>query len=146
MIKIENLKHYYTDSDGNEVKALDGVNLSIEQGEFVAIIGANGSGKSTLARHLNCLLLPTDGRVEVGGLDTMEEKNMWDIRQQVGMVFQNPDNQIVAAVVEEDVAFGPENIGVPGPEIGPRVAKALAAVGMTEYAKHAPRPLLHEVR
>ena len=141
MIKIENLKHYYTDSDGNEVKALDGVNLSIEQGEFVAIIGANGSGKSTLARHLNCLLLPTDGRVEVGGLDTMEEKNMWDIRQQVGMVFQNPDNQIVAAVVEEDVAFGPENIGVPGPEIGPRVAKALAAVGMTEYAKHAPHRL-----
>ena len=141
MIKIENLKHYYTDSDGNEVKALDGVDLTIEQGEFVAIIGANGSGKSTLARHLNCLLLPTDGRVEVGGLDTMEEKNMWDIRQQVGMVFQNPDNQIVAAVVEEDVAFGPENIGVPGPEIGPRVAKALAAVGMTEYAKHAPHLL-----
>ena len=141
MIKIENLKHYYTDSDGNEVKALDGVDLSIEQGEFVAIIGANGSGKSTLARHLNCLLLPTEGRVEVGGLDTMEEDNMWDIRQQVGMVFQNPDNQIVAAVVEEDVAFGPENIGVPGPEIGPRVAKALAAVGMTEYAKHAPHRL-----
>ena len=141
MIKIENLKHYYTDSDGNEVKALDGVDLTIEQGEFVAIIGANGSGKSTLARHLNCLLLPTDGRVEVGGLDTMEEKNMWDIRQQVGMVFQNPDNQIVAAVVEEDVAFGPENIGVPGPEIAPRVAKALAAVGMTEYAKHAPHRL-----
>ena len=141
MIKIENLKHYYTDSDGNEVKALDGVDLTIEQGEFVAIIGANGSGKSTLARHLNCLLLPTEGRVEVSGLDTMEEKNMWDIRQQVGMVFQNPDNQIVAAVVEEDVAFGPENIGVPGPEIGPRVAKALAAVGMTEYAKHAPHRL-----
>ena len=141
MIKIENLKHYYTDSDGNEVKALDGVDLTIKQGEFVAIIGANGSGKSTLARHLNCLLLPTEGRVEVGGLDTMEEENMWDIRQQVGMVFQNPDNQIVAAVVEEDVAFGPENIGVPGPEIAPRVAKALAAVGMTEYAKHAPHRL-----
>ena len=141
MIKIENLKHYYTDSDGNEVKALDGVDLSIEQGEFVAIIGANGSGKSTLARHLNCLLLPTEGRVEVSGLDTLDEKNMWDIRQQVGMVFQNPDNQIVAAVVEEDVAFGPENIGVPGPKIAPRVAKALAAVGMTEYAKHAPHRL-----
>ena len=141
MIKIENLKHYYTDSDGNEVKALDGVDLTIEQGEFVAIIGANGSGKSTLARHLNCLLLPTDGRVEISGLDTREEKNMWDIRQQVGMVFQNPDNQIVAAVAEEDVAFGPENIGVPGPEIAPRVAKALAAVGMTEYAKHAPHRL-----
>ena len=141
MIKIEDLKHYYTDSDGNEVKALDGVDLTIEQGEFVAIIGANGSGKSTLARHLNCLLLPTAGRVEVSGLDTLDEKNMWDIRQQVGMVFQNPDNQIVAEVVEEDVAFGPENIGVPGPEIAPRVAKALAAVGMTEYAKHAPHRL-----
>lgn len=141
MIKIENLKHYYTDSDGNQVKALDGVDLTIEQGEFVAIIGANGSGKSTLARHLNCLLLPTEGRVEVSGLDTMDEEKMWDIRQQVGMVFQNPDNQIVAAVVEEDVAFGPENIGVPGPEIAPRVAKALAAVGMTEYAKHAPHRL-----
>lgn len=141
MIKIEDLKHYYTDSDGNEVKALDGVDLTIEQGEFVAIIGANGSGKSTLARHLNCLLLPTAGRVEVSGLDTLDEKKMWDIRQQVGMVFQNPDNQIVAAVVEEDVAFGPENIGVPGPKIAPRVAKALAAVGMTEYAKHAPHRL-----
>ena len=141
MIKIENLQHYYVDSDGNEVKALDGVDLTIEQGEFVAIIGANGSGKSTLARHLNCLLLPTAGRVEVSGLDTMDENKMWDIRQQVGMVFQNPDNQIVAAVVEEDVAFGPENIGVPGPEIGPRVAKALAAVGMSEYAKHAPHRL-----
>ncbi|MDY4920889.1 MAG: energy-coupling factor transporter ATPase [Phascolarctobacterium sp.] len=141
VIKIENLKHYYTDADGNEVKALDGIDLEIAQGEFVAIIGANGSGKSTLARHLNCLLLPTEGRVEVSGLDTLVDENMWDIRQQVGMVFQNPDNQIVAAVVEEDVAFGPENIGVPGPEIRPRVEKALAAVGMTEYAKHAPHRL-----
>lgn len=141
MIKIENLKHYYTDADGGEVKALDGVSLEIEQGEFVAVIGANGSGKSTLARHLNCLLLPTAGRVEVDGMDTLDENHMWDIRQRVGMVFQNPDNQIVAAIVEEDVAFGPENIGVPGPEIAPRVAKALAAVGMTEYAKHAPHLL-----
>lgn len=141
MIKIENLKHYYTDADGNEVKALDGVDLEIAQGEFVAIIGANGSGKSTLARHLNCLLLPTEGKVTVGGLDTAKEGTMWDIRQQVGMVFQNPDNQIVAAVVEEDVAFGPENIGVPGQEIASRVQKALAAVGMTEYAKHAPHRL-----
>lgn len=141
MIKIENLKHYYTDADGNEVKALDGVTLEIEQGEFLAVIGANGSGKSTLARHLNCLLLPTEGRVEVGGMDTLDEQHMWDIRQQVGMVFQNPDNQIVAAIVEEDVAFGPENIGVPGPEIAPRVAKALAAVGMTDYARHAPHLL-----
>ena len=141
MIKIENLKHYYTDTDGNEVKALDGVDLTIEQGEFVAIIGANGSGKSTLARHLNCLLLPTDGRVEIGGLDTMEEKNMWDIRQQVGMVFQNPDNQIVAAVVEEDVAFGPENLGIASPEIRRRVDKALKQVDMYEYREHAPHLL-----
>lgn len=141
MIKIENLKHYYTDADGKEVKALDGVSLDIEQGEFVAVIGANGSGKSTLARHLNALLLPTEGKVSINGMDTQNEADLWNIRQQVGMVFQNPDNQIVAAIVEEDVAFGPENIGVPGPEIRPRVKKALAAVGMTEYAKHAPHRL-----
>ena len=106
MIKIEDLKHYYTDTDGNTVKALDGVSLEIEQGEFVAVIGANGSGKSTMARHLNALLLPTEGKVMVSGLDTCDEDKLWDIRQQVGMVFQNPDNQIVAAIVEEDVAFG----------------------------------------
>ena len=141
MINIKNLKHYYTDADGNEVKALDGVSLDIAQGEFVAIIGANGSGKSTLARHLNALLLPTEGEVLVDGMDTADDDKMWDIRQRVGMVFQNPDNQIVAAIVEEDVAFGPENIGVPGEEIRPRVEKALAAVGMTEYAKHAPHLL-----
>lgn len=141
MIKIENLKHYYTDADGNQVKALDGVSLDIKAGEFVAIIGANGSGKSTLARHLNALLLPTEGKVSVGGLDTLDADRLWDIRQQVGMVFQNPDNQIVAAIVEEDVAFGPENIGVPSAEIRPRVVKALAAVGMTDYAKHAPHLL-----
>ena len=141
MIKIEDLKHYYTDADGNTVKALDGVSLEIEQGEFVAVIGANGSGKSTMARHLNALLLPTDGKVLVGGLDTCDEDKLWDIRQQVGMVFQNPDNQIVAAIVEEDVAFGPENIGVPQAEIRPRVERALAAVGMSDYAKHAPHLL-----
>lgn len=141
MLKIENLKHYYTDADGRQVKALDGVNLEIAQGEFVAVIGANGSGKSTLARHLNALLLPTEGRVLVGGLDTLDESKLWEVRQQVGMVFQNPDNQIVAAIVEEDVAFGPENIGVPGPEIRPRVERALAAVNMTAYAKHAPHLL-----
>mgnify|MGYP000168769893 CR=1 FL=1 len=137
MIKIENLKHYYTDADGKEVKALDGVSLDIEQGEFVAVIGANGSGKSTLARHLNALLLPTEGKVSINGMDTQNEADLWNIRQQVGMVFQNPDNQIVAAIVEEDVAFGPENIGVPGPEIRPRVKKALAAVGMTERVERA---------
>lgn len=141
MISIKGLKHYYTDADGKEVKALDGIDLDIKKGEFVAIIGANGSGKSTLARHLNALLLPTDGTCTVGSLDTNNEDNMWDIRQQVGMVFQNPDNQIVAAIVEEDVAFGPENIGVPGEEIRPRVEKALAAVGMSDYAKHAPHLL-----
>jgi len=141
VIKIEDLKHYYTDADGNTVKALDGVSLEIEQGEFVAVIGANGSGKSTMARHLNALLLPTEGKVMVSGLDTCDEDKLWDIRQQVGMVFQNPDNQIVAAIVEEDVAFGPENIGVPQAEIRPRVEKALAAVGMSDYAKHAPHLL-----
>lgn len=141
MISVQELKHIYTDADGNEVSALNGINLDIPAGEFIAIIGANGSGKSTLARHLNALLLPTSGKCIVDGLDTTEEKNLWDIRQHVGMVFQNPDNQIVAAIVEEDVAFGPENIGVPGPEIRERVDGALTAVGMSDYAKHAPHLL-----
>lgn len=141
MISVQELKHIYTDADGNEVSALNGINLDIPAGEFIAIIGANGSGKSTMARHLNALLLPTSGKCIVDGLDTTEEKNLWDIRQHVGMVFQNPDNQIVAAIVEEDVAFGPENIGVPGPEIRERVDRALAAVGMSDYAKHAPHLL-----
>lgn len=141
MISVKDLKHIYTDSDGKEVKALDGINLDIADGEFVAVIGSNGSGKSTLARHLNALLLPSAGKCIVNGLDTADEKNLWEIRQHVGMVFQNPDNQIVAAIVEEDVAFGPENIGVPGQEIRQRVDKALAAVGMTDYAKHAPHLL-----
>lgn len=141
MISVQELKHIYTDADGNEVSALNGINLDIPAGEFIAIIGANGSGKSTLARHLNALLLPTSGKCIVDGLVTTEEKNLWDIRQHVGMVFQNPDNQIVAAIVEEDVAFGPENIGVPGPEIRERVDRALAAVGMSDYAKHAPHLL-----
>lgn len=141
MIRIENLKHYYKDTDGKEVKALDGVSLEIPDGQFLTIIGANGSGKSTLARHLNALLLPTEGKVEVNGLDSMQEEKVWDIRQQVGMVFQNPDNQIVAAIVEEDVAFGLENVGVPGPEIYPRVMEALKAVGMEQYAKQAPHRL-----
>lgn len=141
MISVQELKHIYIDADGNEVSALNGINLDIPAGEFIAIIGANGSGKSTLARHLNALLLPTSGKCIVDGLDTTEEKNLWDIRQHVGMVFQNPDNQIVAAIVEEDVAFGPENIGVPGPEIRERVDRALDAVGMSDYAKHAPHLL-----
>ncbi len=141
LIEIKNLKHVYTDTDGNEIKALDGVSLSIARGEFVAVIGANGSGKSTLACHLNALLLPSEGKCIVAGMDTADADNLWKIRQHVGMVFQNPDNQIVAAIVEEDVAFGPENIGVPPKEIRTRVDNALAAVGMTEYARHAPHLL-----
>lgn len=141
LIEIKNLKHVYTDADGNEVQALNGVSLDIAAGEFVAVIGANGSGKSTLARHLNALLLPSEGKCIVAGMDTADDNNLWNIRQHVGMVFQNPDNQIVAAIVEEDVAFGPENIGVPPAEIRTRVDRALSAVGMTEYAKHAPHLL-----
>lgn len=141
VISVKELKHIYTDADGNEVSALNGINLDIPEGEFIAIIGANGSGKSTLARHLNALLLPTAGKCIVDGMDTTDEKNLWNIRQHVGMVFQNPDNQIVAAIVAEDVAFGPENVGVPGSEIKGRVDRALAAVGMTEYAGHAPHLL-----
>lgn len=141
LIEIKNLKHSYIDTDGNEIHALNGVSLDIYKGEFIAVIGANGSGKSTLARHLNALLLPTEGKCIVAGMDTADDKNLWNIRQHVGMVFQNPDNQIVAAIVEEDVAFGPENIGVPSAEIRTRVDNALAAVGMTEYAKHAPHLL-----
>ncbi len=141
LIEIKNLKHSYIDTDGNEIHALNGVSLDIYKGEFIAVIGANGSGKSTLARHLNAMLLPTKGKCIVAGMDTADDKNLWNIRQHVGMVFQNPDNQIVAAIVEEDVAFGPENIGVPPAEIRTRVDNALAAVGMTEYAKHAPHLL-----
>ena len=141
LIEIKKLKLSYIDTDGNEIHALNGVSLDIYKGEFMAVIGANGSGKSTLARHLNALLLPTEGKCIVAGMDTADDKNLWNIRQHVGMVFQNPDNQIVAAIVEEDVAFGPENIGVPPAEIRTRVDNALAAVGMTEYAKHAPHLL-----
>ena len=132
-------KHFKV--SGGMLKAVDHISLDIYKGEFLAVIGANGSGKSTLARHLNALLLPTEGKCIVAGMDTADDKNLWNIRQHVGMVFQNPDNQIVAAIVEEDVAFGPENIGVPPAEIRTRVDNALAAVGMTEYAKHAPHLL-----
>lgn len=137
MIQIKNLTHNYT----NGTCALDGVDLEIADGEFVSIIGANGCGKSTLARHINGLLLPTSGQVLVDGIDTADEENIWQIRQKVGMVFQNPDNQIVAAVVEEDVAFGLENVGVPGLEICDRVTNALNEVGMLAFAKHAPHRL-----
>ena len=141
IIEVKNLTHVYTDSENKEIKALGRINLEIRQGEFVAVIGANGSGKSTLARHFNALQRPSEGVCLIEGMDTTVEENLWDIRQHVGMVFQNPDNQIVAAIVEEDVAFGPENIGVPTAEIRTRVDAALAAVGMSDYAKHAPHLL-----
>ncbi len=141
VIEVKGLKHIYTDSDNNRITALEQIDLQIMPGEFVAVIGANGSGKSTLARHLNALLLPTEGSVKINGMDTMEEDNLWMIRQQIGMVFQNPDNQIVAAIVEEDVAFGPENIGIPEDEIRKRVDEALRIVDMEAYRTHAPHLL-----
>lgn len=138
MIQTNHMSHTYTDETGNVVKALDDVTLSINKGEFVSIIGTNGSGKSTLAKHFNVLLTPSEGDVQVLGMDTKDPDNLWNIRQHVGMVFQNPDNQIVAAIVEEDVAFGPENLGVEPKEIRRRVDEALASVNMTEYALHSP--------
>lgn len=138
MIQTEHMSHTYQDESGNVVYALDDVSLAIRKGEFVSIIGTNGSGKSTLAKHSNVLLTPSKGAVTVLGMDTKDPKNLWDIRQHVGMVFQNPDNQIVAAVVEEDVAFGPENLGVEPSEIRRRVDEALASVNMTDYALHSP--------
>ena len=141
VIEVSGLKHVYTDAENTQVTALDNISLQIMPGEFVAVIGANGSGKSTLARHFNALLLPTEGHVKIKGMDTLEEENLWSIRQNVGMVFQNPDNQIVAAIVEEDVAFGPENVGVPAEEIRKRVDDALAAVDMTACRNHAPHLL-----
>ncbi|WP_425059836.1 Energy-coupling factor transporter ATP-binding protein EcfA1 [Sporomusa carbonis] len=141
LIKIENLRHTYPGYEGQEVIALTDINLTINQGEFVAVIGTNGSGKSTLAKHLNALILPTGGKCLVAGMDTSDPAKVWDIRQQVGMVFQNPDNQIVAAIVEEDVAFGPENLGVEPHEISRRVTEALALVNMEEYRHHAPHLL-----
>lgn len=140
-IEIENLVHSFPLPDQSLRQALACVNLSIAKGSFVAIIGTNGSGKSTLAKHLNGLLLPTDGQVLINGENTKDEQQLWQIRQQVGMVFQNPDNQIVAAMVEEDVAFGPENLGVPTEEIQQRVTEALAKVGMSEYRFHGPHLL-----
>ena len=122
-------------------RALKGVSLSVEKGEKLAILGANGCGKSTLAKHFNAILLPSGGKVYVCGYDTADEDKLIAIRRNVGMVFQNPDNQIVANVVEEDVAFGPENLGISSAEIRRRVDQALAQVGMSEYAQHAPHLL-----
>ena len=140
-IELHQLTHIYQQGMEHEHKALDAVDLQIEAGEFVAILGANGSGKSTLAKHLNALLLPTSGHVIVSGMDTLATKELWQIRQQVGMVFQNPDNQIIAAIVEDDVAFGPENLGVPTEELPARVTEALRTVGMQHYRSCAPHLL-----
>lgn len=123
------------------IRAIDGVDLHIQRGDFVAILGHNGSGKSTLAKHLNAILLPTEGVLYVDGKDTSQEENLWDIRQTAGMVFQNPDNQIIGTVVEEDVGFGPENMGVPSQEIWERVAESLKSVGMWEYRTRSPNKL-----
>ena len=140
IIWAENLRHVYKTASGEKV-ALDGVNFSINAGEFVAIIGTNGSGKSTLAKHFNALLLPTEGKIFVTGLDTSDENNLWRIRKNVGMVFQNPDNEIVAAIVEDDVAFGCENLGIEPNEIRRRVDFALDAVNMSAYKKFSPSKL-----
>lgn len=140
MIRAENLSYVYKSSTGDRV-ALGGINFSINAGEFVAIIGTNGSGKSTLAKHLNALLLPTDGKIFIDGLDTSQEENLWHVREKVGMVFQNPDSEIVAAIVEDDVAFGLENLGIEPKKIRERVDLALDAVNMTDYKKFAPSKL-----
>lgn len=138
----ENLRYSYPpDSEGNIKVAIDGVNMTINKGEFVVVLGHNGSGKSTFAKHINALLSPTEGKVTVAGYDTSVEENVWQVRSKAGMVFQNPDNQIVATIVEEDVAFGPENLGVDPKEIRKRVDKALERVNMTEYKKHGPHLL-----
>jgi energy-coupling factor transport system ATP-binding protein len=134
----ETLVHAYGSDESSGVIALAGVDLEIKQGEFVCIIGPNGSGKSTLARHFNALLLPTSGRVLILGMDTRDESNLWEVRRTAGMVFQNPDNQMVATVVEEDVAFGPENLGVKPEEIRQRVTQALEAVGMEDFSRASP--------
>ena len=132
------------DEEGNAegvTRAVDHVDLDVRQGEFVAILGHNGSGKSTLAKHINAILYPTEGTVLVDGKDTKDEAYVWEIRQKAGMVFQNPDNQIIGQVVEEDVGFGPENMGVPTKEIWERVEESLRAVGMYEFRKHSPNKL-----
>lgn len=132
------------DEEGNVegiITAVDNVSLSVKQGEFIAILGHNGSGKSTLAKHFNAILYPTEGTVFVDGMDTRNDEKLWDVRREAGMVFQNPDNQIIGQIVEEDVGFGPENLGVPTEEIWQRVEESLKAVGMYEFRKYAPGKL-----
>ena len=138
-VHFENVKYSYTEN--GKRFAVNGVTLSIEEGEFVAVLGRNGSGKSTLAKLINALLTPVSGKVEVFGMDTSDNKKTFEIRKNAGMVFQNPDNQMVASIVEDDVAFGPENIGVPREEIGERIGFALKAVGMEEYRTSTPTRL-----
>ena len=146
IIKTEKLVFEYIrrDEEGNVegiTRAVDEVDLDVKQGDFVAILGHNGSGKSTLAKHINAILYPTEGTVWVDGMDTQDDKELWNIRQEAGMVFQNPDNQIIGQVVEEDVGFGPENMGVPTEEIWARVEESLKAVGMYKYRKYSPNKL-----
>lgn len=146
IIKADDLVFDYIrrDEEGNVenvTEAVDHVSLDVEQGQFIAILGYNGSGKSTLAKHINAILKPTEGEMTVDGMSTSEEDNVWSVRQTAGMVFQNPDNQIVATIVEEDVAFGPENLGVPTDEIWERVNKALESVNMTMYRGYSPNKL-----
>jgi len=146
MIVADNVTYKYIerDDEGNQIgynTAIDDVSLDIHKGDFIAILGHNGSGKSTLAKHFNALLYPTDGTIIVDGMDTSKDENLWQIRQSAGMVFQNPDNQIIGQIVEEDVGFGPENLGVPTNEIWERVEESLRAVGMYEYRKASPNRL-----
>ena len=146
IVKTEKLVFEYIrrDEEGNVegiTRAVDQVDLNIAQGEFIAILGHNGSGKSTLAKHMNAILYPTEGTIWIDGKDTLEDEYLWEIRQSTGMVFQNPDNQIIGQVVEEDVGFGPENMGIPTAEIWERVEESLKAVGMYEFRKHSPNKL-----
>ncbi len=146
IIEARNLVYEYIrrDEEGNVegiTRAVDDVSLDIQRGDFVAILGHNGSGKSTFAKHLNAILYPTEGTLWVDGKDTSQDTNLWEVRQKAGMVFQNPDNQIIGQVVEEDVGFGPENLGVPTEEIWQRVEESLKAVGMYEFRKHSPNKL-----
>lgn len=146
MLKARDLVFEYRkyDEEGREkecIRAVDEVSLEVQKGDFVAILGHNGSGKSTLAKHINALLIPTEGTMWVNGKDTKEEENLWAVRQSAGMVFQNPDNQIIGTIVEEDVGFGPENMGVPTKEIWERVEESLKAVNMLKYRHHSPNKL-----
>lgn len=140
IVSVEDISFEYV-TEEDKFKAIDNLSLNVKQGEFVVVIGHNGSGKSTLSKNLNAILMPTNGNIYINGLNTKEEKNLWDIRQTAGMVFQNPDNQIVATIVEEDVAFGPENLGIDPPEIRKRVEESLKSVGMYDMRDRQPHLL-----